>query len=232
MSKPFSFGAIDVRLEALGLELRQRSRSLDLNDDGRLFVGGLGPDDIVEQDALVGENGAGETAADLDVVADGQDGVIDGGDVDANSGGVGDHDGSGIDVLARDHARCDDVDRTRLCARDGALAIERTPERVDDATDELGTDRGLDDAAGRLDLAALLDAGVLAEDDRADGVLFQVEGEAEDVVAEVQELGGHAVREAVDARDAVADLDDGAHVHGFGLSLEPLDLRFDDVGDL
>ena len=93
-------------------------------------------------------------------------------------------------------------------------------------------DGRLDDAAGSADLAALFDAGVVAEDDRAHGVLFEVEREAEDVLAEVQELGGHAAGEPVDPRDAVTDLDDGAHVRGLGLALEALDLGLDDVGDL
>jgi hypothetical protein len=51
-------------------------------------------------------------------------------------------------------------------------------------------------------------------------------------VAEVEELRGHAPRQTVDPRDAVADLDDRADVDGFSLALKALDLRLDDVGDL
>ncbi len=137
-----------------------------------------------------------------------------------------------VDVLARDDAGRHDVDRPELLRDDLALAVERAAERIDDAADELRADAGLDDPAGGADGAALFDAGVVAEDDRAHGVLFEVEREAEDVLAEVEQLGGHAAGEPVDPRDAVADLDDGADISGLGLSFELLDLGLDDVGDL
>src|SRR5438552_8524022 len=137
-----------------------------------------------------------------------------------------------VDVLPSDDARRHDVHRTELLQGDLALAVERAAERIDDAAHELRPDAGLDDPAGRADLAALLDAGVVAEDDRAHGVLFEVEGEAEDVLAEVEQLGGHATCQPVDPRDAVTDLDDGADVGGLGAPFELLDLGLDDVGDL
>jgi len=93
-------------------------------------------------------------------------------------------------------------------------------------------DGRLDDPAGGADLATLMDAGVVAENDRAHGVLFEVEREAEDLIAEVKELGSHAAGKAMDPRDAVTDLDDRADIRGLGLPLEALDLRLDDVGDL
>ncbi len=137
-----------------------------------------------------------------------------------------------VHVLARDDAGRHDVDRAELFRDDLTLAVERAPEGIDDAADELRPDTGLHDPAGGADLAALLDAGVVAKDDRAHGVLFEVEGEPEDVLAEVEELGGHAAGETVDPRDAVTDLDDRADVRGFGLPFELLDLGLDDVGDL
>src|SRR5438067_2147149 len=84
------------------------------------------------------------------------------------------------------------------------------------ATDECFPDRCLDDPTGRANLAALDDAGVVAKDDRAHRVFLEVERKAEDIVAEVEELGGHAVGEPVDARDAVSDLDHGADVDRLG----------------
>ena len=49
---------------------------------------------------------------------------------------------------------------------------------------------------------------------------------------ELDQLARHHVREAVDARDAVADLDDGADVRGDGLDAELLDLLSQDRCDL
>ena len=65
---------------------------------------------------------------------------------------------------------------------DVALAVDRAAERVDDAADELGADRHLEHAAGAADLVALLELEVVAEDDGADVVLFEVERERGDVV--------------------------------------------------
>ena len=137
-----------------------------------------------------------------------------------------------VDVLAGDDPRGDDIDLPRFLRDDRSAPIDRAPERIDHTTDEGVADGDLGDAAGRADLVTLLDADVLAEDDRADGVLLEVEGEAEDALSEVEQLTGHASREAVDAGDPVADLDDGADVHRFGFPLETADLRLDDVGDL
>src|SRR5207247_10010261 len=89
-----------------------------------------------------------------------------------------------------------------------------------------------DGATGRLGLLARFDLLVVTEDDRRDGVLLEVEREAERVVAEVEQLGGETAGETVDPRDAVTDLDDGADVDGLGLAFELLDLRLDDVRDL
>src|SRR6185503_19847677 len=137
-----------------------------------------------------------------------------------------------VHVLPLDDARRDDVHAHVLRGLDRALAVERPPERIDDAADEALTRGRLDDATGRADLVAFLDVVVLAEDDRRDGVLFEVEREPERLVPEVEELRRLAARETVDPRDAVADLDDRPDVDGLGLGLEPLDLRLQDVGDL
>ena len=48
----------------------------------------------------------------------------------------------------------------------------------------------------------------VAEDDRADRLLLEVEGHAHDPARELEQLGRQGVGEAVDLGDAVADLDD------------------------
>ena len=79
---------------------------------------------------------------------------------------------------------------------------------------------------------AFLDLGVVAEEHRAHVVGLQVEHEAEHAAGELQQLAGHRLLEAVDARDAVADLD---HAPGFlevDLGLVALELALDDLADL
>jgi hypothetical protein len=57
-----------------------------------------------------------------------------------------------------------------------------------------------------------VNAEIVAEDDRSDLGLFQVEREACDAVAKVQHLIEHGVGEAFDFGDAVGNFADGADV--------------------
>ena len=115
---------------------------------------------------------------------------------------------------------------------DRALVVERAAERVDDAAEQRLADRDLDDAAGRLDGVAFLDRGGVAEDDRADRLLLEVEGHAHHPARELEHLEGEGGVEAVDLGDAVADLDDGADAAGLDAGVERIDRRLDDAGDL
>jgi hypothetical protein len=91
---------------------------------------------------------------------------------------------------------------------DRALAVERLAEHVDDAAQQTFADGHLQQFAGGADFVAFLDFGVIAENDRADFGLFQVEREAGDAVAEIQHLVEHRVGEAFDLGHAVADFAD------------------------
>ena len=133
---------------------------------------------------------------------------------------------------ADDDARGDALDRAGLRRLDRALVVERLAERVDDAAEERLADRDLDDAAGRLDRVALLDRRGVAEDDRADHLLLEVEGHAHDAARELEQLGREGAREPVDLGDAVADLDDRADVARLGIGVERVDRGLDDVDDL
>ncbi len=114
-----------------------------------------------------------------------------------------------IDVLAKDDARSDPLDRAGLVGLDRALAVDRLAEGVDDAPDQGVADRHRGDAPGGPDLVALFDVGVLTHDDDTDGILFQVEGQAERaVLGELDQLARHDLAQPVDTGDAVADLDD------------------------
>ena len=79
---------------------------------------------------------------------------------------------------------------------------------------------------------ALLDLVPLAEERDADVVLLEVEREADDAVLELEHLERDAVLEAVDARDAVADLQHGADLGEVRLDVELLDPLAQDRGDL
>ena len=61
---------------------------------------------------------------------------------------------------------------------------------------------------------------VVAQDDDADRVLFEVEGQAVDAAGELDHFAGHDAGQAVDARDAVADLEHAP-------DLADVDLRLD-----
>ena len=73
-------------------------------------------------------------------------------------------------------------------------------------------DRHLQQLAGRADFLALVELGVIAENDRADFGLFEVQRQAGDAVAEVEHLVEHRVGQAFDLGDAVADFADDADV--------------------
>src|SRR5258706_5939395 len=138
----------------------------------------------------------------------------------------------GVDPLADDDARGDALDRSGLRGLDRALVVERLAQRVHDAAEQRLSDRHLDDAPGRLDRVALLDPRGIAEDDRTDGLLLEVEGHAHDPARELEQLLAEGALQAIDLGDAVADLDDRAHVTRLGIGVERVDRRLDDADDL
>ena len=122
--------------------------------------------------------------------------------------------------------------RPGLRALDRRSAVERDAERIDDPADHRVADRDRHDLPGAADGVALLDLVPLAEQHRGDVVLLEVQREAGDAVVELEPLERDAAVEAVDAGDAVADLDDGADLLDVGLHVIALDLGLQDVGDL
>ena len=91
------------------------------------------------------------------------------------------------------------------------------PEWVDDPTEEAVADGDREDLAGAAHLLALADVLRAAEDDAADLADVEVERDAEDAVAEVQQLVGHRRVQALDARDAVTGVDDTTDLGLVGL---------------
>ena len=135
-------------------------------------------------------------------------------------------------ALADDDARGDALDGPRPIRRERTLVVDRSTERVDDAPEQGLADGNLDDAPGRLDQVALLDRGRVAEDDRSDRVLLEVERHAHDAARELEKLGGEGTGKPVDLGDAVADLDHRPDVAGLRGGVELVDRRLDDADDL
>ena len=77
----------------------------------------------------------------------------------------------------------------------------------------------LKQAAGAADFVAFGDLQVITENDDTDRVLFEVEGEADRAVGELDHLLSHDARQAVHAGDAVADFEHAADVADVDLRL-------------
>src|SRR5690606_10690747 len=134
--------------------------------------------------------------------------------------------------LPRDDAGRFDVDAATLIGLDRTLAVDRIAESVHDAAEQRRTDRHVDDGAGTLDRVAFLDVAIVAEDDDADIVGFEIERHAADAARELDHLTGLDVVEAVDAGDAVADRQNLTDLGDFGFLAEVLDLVLEDCGNL
>src|SRR5712692_8059196 len=124
------------------------------------------------------------------------------------------------------------LDRPKLVGADRALGVHRLAERVDDPTGQRLADRHLGDPVRPPDDVAFLDERVVAEQHRADLFLLEVEDHPDDVAGELEQLARHRPLEPVDARDAVADLDDAADLLQVHLRLVARELLPDDLADL
>ena len=69
----------------------------------------------------------------------------------------------------------------------------------------------------------------LAQDDRPYLVFLEVEGQAEGVVGELEQLARHRVLQAIDLGDAVADGDDPPYVRRHEARIEVLKPLLDDI---
>ena len=114
---------------------------------------------------------------------------------------------------------------------EGALAVHRAAQRVHHAADHCKAGGHRDHPPGGLDGVALLDQGVRAQEHGTDVVFLQVQRHAEHPVGELQQLAHHALVEAVNACNAVTDLQDGANVRLLHLTLKALDLLLEDARD-
>ena len=134
--------------------------------------------------------------------------------------------------LPIDDARRNALDRHEGLRRDRTLAVDRLPQRIHDAAEQLFADGHRDDAPGALHDVAFLDFRVLAEQHRADAVFLEIQRDAEDAVRKLEHLAGHGALDAVHARDAVAERHDAADFGDVHLDGVAADLLADDLGNL
>src|SRR5690606_13648551 len=92
--------------------------------------------------------------------------------------------------LARNDTRSLDVNARAARGVDRALAVDRVAERVNDAAEQLRTDRNVNDGARTLDDVAFLDVAVRTEKNNTNVVAFQVQGHATDATGELHHFAG------------------------------------------
>ena len=85
------------------------------------------------------------------------------------------------------------------------------PKRIHHAADHSIAHRHAHDLAAALNLIAFAQFGVVAQDDAAYLVLIEVHGQAFHSVGKLEHLPRHGLVEAVEARDAVTQRNDGPH---------------------
>ncbi|MNN34211.1 hypothetical protein D3C81_1480070 [compost metagenome] len=133
---------------------------------------------------------------------------------------------------AGDNARRHFFDDVGSLGVDGALAVDRLAQRVDHAAFQFGTNRNFQDAAGRLDLVAFGNAGVVAENNGAHGIALEVERQTENVVGKFEHFALHHVGQAVDAGNTVGHGHDGALSTDISRSAQALDAALEQFADL
>src|SRR5206468_3116581 len=105
------------------------------------------------------------------------------------------------------------------------------PKRVDHAADHGVAHRHAEQLAGTADFVPFVDRQVIAQDDHADGVLFEVERQADHAAGKADHLARHHAGEPVHAGNAIPDLQHAAHLADVDARLVLLDLGLEDGGD-
>src|SRR5262249_51651375 len=113
----------------------------------------------------------------------------------------------------------------------GTFAIERVAERIEHAAEHRLAYRHRQQPAKCLYLVTLFDLEIITQNDNADAVLFEVEGQAADAAGELDHLSRHAVRPAIDAGDAVAHFQDRADLADVDRAFVLLNLGLNDRGN-
>src|SRR5829696_308592 len=141
-----------------------------------------------------------------------------------------------LDRLAPDDARRHYLHRKSLFGLDLTLAVERTPQGIDDPAEHALADGHAGQPLRAPNRIAFLDVVIVAGHDNAYVILLQVQRETRDLlsarVLELHHLLVHDVGKAVDARDAVPDFEDLANLFGPYPVFVICDSAFEYGGDL
>jgi hypothetical protein len=118
-----------------------------------------------------------------------------------------------------------------------AQAIDGLAQRIDHAPQVPGAGGDGQNPPGPPDLVTLLEVRPLPENDRADVVFFQVQGQSGLGLpglggGDLQHLAGHGLGQTVDPGDPVFHLQDLSYLFGVELLLVVLDLGEENVLDL
>ncbi len=132
-----------------------------------------------------------------------------------------------LDGLAAGDAGSGGFQQAALIGQQRSAAVQRIAQRVEHAAQHRFAHRHAQQPAGAADLVPLADAQVVAQHDDPDRVLFEVEGQAEDVAGKLDHLAGHHAGQAVNLGDAVADLDDAADLPDIDAGLVLLNFLLD-----
>src|SRR3989442_516501 len=126
--------------------------------------------------------------------------------------------------LAIDHSRRDALDRVVIFGNDRSTLVDWISQRINNAAHQCLAHGHLHDAAGALDEIAFFDFLKLTEEHYANFVFFEVERQPAYVVRKLEQLAGHNFLQAMNLRDAVADLDHGTDLHDGDAGFKVLDL--------
>ena len=130
------------------------------------------------------------------------------------------------------HAGGVGLDRPPLGGDQRRAAVQRIAQRIEHAAQHGIAHGHAEQAAGAAHLVALVDLQVVAQDDDAHRILFEVEGQAVHLAGELDHLAGHDVRQAVDAGDAVAYFDHATDLADVDAGLELFNFLLDYGSDL
>nr|BFE68255.1 hypothetical protein GCM10020092_015560 [Actinoplanes digitatis] len=103
-----------------------------------------------------------------------------------------------------------ELELAEALALDRAAVVDRLAERVHHAAQVGVAHRNREDAAGPLDLLALLDAGEVTQDNGADLADVEVQGDTQRAVGEFKQFVRHGRGQTLDVRDPVARIGDDA----------------------
>ena len=128
-------------------------------------------------------------------------------------------DGS-IHILPFNHAGGNTLDRTIIGELDRAFAIHRFAQGIDHAADQGVPNRDGGNPAGGAHGHAFGNLGVLAHDDDADAVFFQVEGNAHHAVGKLHQFLGSDIGQSGGTRNPIARFQHRADIGNLDLRLE------------